>query len=206
MKGLTKKQREVLDFIQEFINANRYAPSYREIGERFGLSSLASVYRHIQALKKKGAIDTENKLPRSMEITSPSLETKAELSVEIPYIGNISADSLIQTFSNTQIITVPKTYVNSAESTYALKIQGNTFSEDMIAEGDMLLVEARQQVNPGETVIALINGTDVIIKKYYPEGEYVRLLGNYAQYHPMIIKMEDIEIKGVVTTLLRHFG
>lgn len=206
MKGLTRRQREIIDYIQEFITNNRYSPSYREICERFGFSSLGSIYKHMNALKRKGAIETIAKTSRSLSLPTTTDQTAIPREIQIPFIGNIAAGTQIQTFSQTQQIAVPRFLVNAPEKTYALRVQGSSLCEEMIADGDLLLVEARQEAHPGETVVALINRHDTIIKKYYPEGAYVRLVGLHAHLHPIILRQQDILVQGVVIGLLRSFG
>lgn len=206
MKGLTKRQRQIVDYIQEFINSNRYSPSYREICQHFGFHSLGSVYKHINALKRKGAVLCQTKASRSIAPTTQTTQPTVQTEVEVPFIGHITAGTPIHTFSQTQHITVPRGLVPAPEKTYALRVQGDSLSEEMIADGDLLLVEARQEAHPGETIVALINGHDTIVKKYHPEGAFIRLLSSYAQHHPIILRPEDILIQGVVIGLLRLFG
>ena len=205
MKGLTKRQREIVDYIQEFIVNNRYSPSYREIGQHFGFTSLGSVYKHVNTLKRKGAIDSQSKASRSIAPTAVDTQPSLQGSIEIPFIGNIAAGTPIQTFSQTQQLVVPRTFVHAPEKTYALRAQGDSLNEEMISDGDLLLVEVRQEAHPGETVVALINGHDIIVKKYYPEGEYVRLVGCHAHHHPILLREEDVQVQGVVIALMRMY-
>jgi len=208
VKGLTKRQRELIDYIQDFITANRYSPSYREISTHFGFTSLGSVYKHIATLKKKGMLSSDPHTSRSVTTlhnpAPPPLQTPSE--VYIPFIGHISSGRPIQTFSQAQQIQVPAHYVHSPEKTYALRAQGDSLIEEMIADGDILLVEVRQQAHPGETVVALINGQDTIIKKYYPEGDWVRLLGMHSHHHPILLRQEDVAVQAIVVSLIRHYG
>lgn len=206
MKGVTKRQREIIDFIEEFISLNRYSPSYREIGQRFGLSSLGTVYKHIQALKRKGLIDPSTHVSRALVPTNFHSEQKLETQTEIPFIGSIAAGVPIQTFPQTQSISVPQALVHSPNKTYALRAQGDSLHEEMIADGDILLVEARQHAHPGETVVALINSYDIIVKKYYPQGTFIHLLGVHIQKHPIILRSEDIVVQGILVGLLRQLG
>ncbi len=206
MKGLTKRQSEIIDYIEEFIANNRYSPSYREIAHRFSFTSLGSVYKHINALKRKGILVGENKSSRSIAPVTGITKQTVSNCVEIPFIGHIAAGEPIRMFPQTQHIVVPQTFVHMLEKTYVLRVQGESLNEEMIADGDLIVVEARQQAYPGETVIALINGRDTIVKKYYPEGEYTRLASSHAQHHPILLRQEDILIQGVVIALLRHYG
>lgn len=206
MKGLTKRQREILEFIQEFIKSNRYAPSYREICQHFNFTSLGSVYKYIQILKRKGALFAESKASRSITLAAEPQEPLMQNEVEIPFIGHIAAGMPIQTFSQRQQVIVPRAFVHNIEKTYALRAQGDSLGEEMIADGDLIVVEARQEAHPGETIVALINNHDTIVKKFYPEGTYVRLVGTYSHHHPIILRQEDVLIQGIVIGLLRLFG
>lgn len=207
MKGLTKRQRELIDFIQNFIANNRYSPSYREISHHFGFASLGSVYKHITTLKKKGALASESKVSRSVTTVEPTENTAAEPhEIAVPLIGYIAAGMPIEMFSQSQQIQVPAGFVHSPEKTYALRAQGDSLSEEMIADGDVLLVEVRQYAHPGETVVALINGHDIIVKKYYPEGELVRLLSTHSHHNPILLRQDDIVVQAVVVSLLRTYG
>ncbi len=206
MKGLTKRQREIVDYIQEFIGNNRYSPSYREIGQHFGFNSLGSVYKHIGALKRKGALTGQSNTSRSITPASDVPQLSSQNNLEIPLIGHIAAGEPVHTFPQSQQIVIPHNLAHAPDKTYALRAQGESLNEEMIADGDLLIVEARQHAYPGETVIALINGHDTIVKKYYPEGDYIRLVGAHFQHHPMILRQEDILIQGVLVGLLRQYG
>jgi repressor LexA len=205
MKGLTKRQRELIDFIQNYISINRYSPSYREISHHFGFSSLGSVHKHLVTLKKKGFLLSESNSSRSITIIDAPTSLQ-NLEISIPLIGHIAAGIPIQTFPQTQQIQVPSTYVLSPEKTYALRVQGDSLNEEMIADGDIILIEVRQEAHPGETVVALINKNDIIIKKYYSEGEFVRLLGTNPEHNPILLRKEDIVVQAVVVSLLRKYG
>lgn len=206
MKGLTKRQREFIDYIHNFIANNRYSPSYREISRHFGFSSLGSVHKYIYTLKKKGFLFSESKVSRSITTTQEEIKTPAPLEIKIPLIGHIAAGKPIQMFTQSQEIQVPSHYVHSPDKTYALRAQGNSLIEEMITDGDVLLIEVRQQADPGETIVALINGHNIIVKKYYPEGEFIRLLSSHSDHNPIILRQEDIVIQAVVITLLRFYG
>lgn len=203
MKGLTKRQREIIDYIHNFISNNRYSPSYREIGQHFGFNSLGTVYKHVGVLKRKGLLHAESKSSRTLSPVISEPLQMAQNSLDIPFIGNIAAGIPIQTFPQAHQIAVPRHFVHAPEKTYALRAKGDTLNEEMIADGDVLLVEARHQANPGETVVALINGHDTIVKKYYPEGDYIRLMSCHVRQQPIILRHEDISVQGILIALLR---
>jgi repressor LexA len=201
VKGLTKRQVEIAAYIKEFIEKNRYSPSYREIQEHFHFSSLGSVYKHIQTLKRKGQIDLEKHCSRSLALPLSSDKQTAEQ--QLPFIGNITHENTIETFSQIQTIAVPASLISSFESTYVLRVRGDALNEELIGDGDLLIVEARQTAYTGELVIALMPDRKVIIKRYYPEGDCVKLRGHSSD--SFSIKPEEFILQGVVIGLLRFF-
>jgi repressor LexA len=206
MKGLSKKQREVLDFVKEFIETHRYAPSYREISVHFGFSSLGTVYNYMQILRRKGLIDAQPSAARSLfptEQTPPSIKSNE---LVLPYLGHVKAGEPIETFPQSQSIAVPSHLVHNPDRTYVFRIHGEGFHDELIADGDFIVVEARQEACSGETVLGVLHGHETIIKKYFPEGGYVRLCGQLAQRHPQVIRGEELQIQGTVVGLLRAYG
>jgi repressor LexA len=204
MKGLTQRQREVLNYIQEFIHLNRYAPSYREIQEHFAFSSLGSVHKHLTVLKRKGALTMEKQCSRSIALTQPNAN-RNHVEIELPFIGYIAGGSSIELFPQSQTLMVPESLVQAPDKTYLLRARGDSLQEELIADGDLLLIEGRQEAQAGETIVAHINQNEIIIKKFYPEGDYARLIGYNAHHQPIILRMEDILIQGIVVGLLRPY-
>lgn len=205
MKGLTKKQYEVLDFIQNFIHTHHFSPSYREIRDHFGFSSLGSVYKHIQALKRKECVNLDKKKGRSILPTEAMKVHQIPLNVEIPFIGSITAGMPIETFSQSKSLEVPLFLVPDPEKTYILQAKGDGLNEELIANGDLLIVEARSEVQPGETVVAVINQHDTIVKRFYFEGSYINLTSYNLHQQPIILRQQDIFIQGVIIGLIRSF-
>lgn len=206
MKGLTKRQRDVADFIKEFIQTHHYSPSFREIMAHFDFSCVGSVSKHINALKRKGILHNEKNCSRSLafqEPIQPSSPPKHEL--ELPLIGTIRAGMPIELFTHSQSVAVPEVLVHNRESTYVLRAKGDSLEEDMIINGDLLIVEARQEALAGETVIALINNHDIMVKQYYPEGSYIRLVGYNPHHHPIILHEENVAVQAVLVGLMRAF-
>ena len=206
MKGLTQRQREVMDFIQDYISHHTFSPSYREIMHKFGFSSLGSVYKHVQVLKRKGVLLSEKQCSRSLSpVEAIRDKNEAEAEIVLPFMGCIAAGNSIETFPQVQTIAIPHYLVPSSENTYVLRAKGDSLMEELIADGDLIIVEARHEAHPGETVLVLINQSDTFIKRYYPEDHYVRLESRTAHQHPIMIRYEDLMIQGVVVGLLRLF-
>lgn len=206
MKGLTKRQLEVLSFIEDYIDTNNFSPSYREIMKNFGFSSIGSVSKHLNTLKRKGALTYEKQCSRSIAPTVKTNNSKKKFEIELPYIGYISANNTIETFPQTQTLAIPEFLVHNPENTYVLRAQGSTLIEELISDGDLLLVETRTDPLDGETVIANTSHHKTLVKKYHPEGNYVRLASQSPHTPPLIIRHEDLSIQGILISLLRLYS
>jgi repressor LexA len=205
MTALTKRQRSILDYIEEYIETERIAPTYREIMHHFKFTSPGTVYKHIHTLKKKGVLDSEKNTPRSLTLEHTIALPEIRATVELPFIGYIRAGFPIETFPHMELITVPAPYVSKPDQSYILKVRGDALKEEQIAEDDLLIVEARSIANSGEMAIVLVNSHDTFLKKYYPEGPYVRLEGINPNVRPMILRKENLEIQGVLIAMLRTY-
>lgn len=198
---LTPRQREVLEHIESFISIHGYAPTFREIMQHFNLSSVGTVYRLVQALQQKGALTNTYKQHRSLNPVS-SLNNHE---VAIPFIGYVNSEMTIEMFAQSQTITIPKSYVTALEKTYALQVKGNALLEDLIADGDFLILEARSEASPGNTVIIQTHSHELIMRKYYPEGAQVHLTSSGIHHKPLVIPKKDLVIHGILQFLLRRF-
>ncbi len=205
MKGLSKKQKEVLVFIQEFIKFNGYSPSYREIQAHFGYSSLGTVYSIIKVLKQKNALEALEGSSRSLTVPVTVPEVRVTGEVTIPFIGYIAAGFPIETFPQMQSVSLPGTLVPTPEHTYVLRAIGDTLNEELIADGDLLIIEARQDAHSGEVVIGLIKRHDTFIKRYFPEGDYIRLEGRNTHSQSLLLEKEEVSIQGVLIGVLRQY-
>lgn len=204
MKGLTKRQSEIIDFIQDFIHDHRFSPSYREIMQHFGFSCIGTVSKHIQALKRKGVLSNEKNCSRSISLTEVQQKflTPAAI-VLVPTIGSINGEGPIEFYSQPKMVPIAQQFINNPNSTYVLLVEGDTFEEEMISRHDLLIIEARQTAEEGETVIALINEHQTVIKKYFPFGTYIKLIGHNPHHHPLVIREENIAIQAVLIGLIR---
>lgn len=205
MKALTPRQQQVLSYIQEYIQERGFSPSYREVRDYFGFSSLFSVQKHIAALQEKGALQMEQHRARSMSLPEAQQPAGKGGEIELPFIGFISLNQPIETFAKSQVIGVPTFLVNDLSRTYVLRVKGDGYLEEQIAQGDLLIVEARTDPDPGDTIIATLQAGDTLIKRYYPEEKYIRLIGNSPNNRPLLVQDVDLTIQGVVTGLLRLY-
>ena len=171
MLPLTKRQREILDYLNEFIQQHGYAPSLEEIGRRFGLSSLATVHKHLTNLEEKGFIKRAWNRSRSVEMVPNQPGGRA---LELPLLGYVAAGAPIEAVVGNETIAVPEDLVGKRDS-YVLRVKGDSMIDEQIRDGDFVIVEDRRTADNGEMVIALLNGSDVTLKKLYREQGRIRL-------------------------------
>jgi repressor LexA len=198
---LTKRQKEILDFICEYLEREGYAPSLEEIGERFGLSSVATVHKHVQNLVDKNLLRKAWNRSRSIEVVR---EERAPASVEIPLLGRVAAGRPIEAISVPDTIAVPPDLVARKEC-FALRVSGDSMIEDHIVDGDVVVLEARKSPRDGETVVALIDREEATLKRFYLDGGKVRLVPANAALEPFEYPAERVEVQGVVVGLVRRF-
>jgi len=198
---LTKRQKNIYDFIVSFIESNGYAPSIAEIGGKFGLSSPATIHKHLTNLEAKGLIKRHKNLSRAIEMAPAANRTGA---VEAPLLGYIAAGAPVETYQMDETVSIPEDMLGR-NRTYVLRVRGESMIEEQIRDGDYVVVDERDRASNGETVVALINKEDVTLKKYYLENGKVRLQPANSSMSPIILSPEDVTIQGVVIGLLRKF-
>jgi repressor LexA len=199
---LTKRQKEILDFLTRHIERKGYAPTIEEIGEQFGLSSLATVHKHLTNLQDKGLIKRAWNRSRALELTPTPVKVQA---VELPLLGRVAAGTPIEAVAGTETIFVPEDMVGKKE-TYVLQVKGDSMIEEQIRDGDYVIVENRRAARDGEMVIALLQNDSVTLKKLYREaGGRVRLQPANARMDPLYVKEDDLKIQGVVIGVLRRY-
>lgn len=203
MKALTKKQHEVLQYIKEYFKTHDYAPSYREIMQYFSFTSLGTVYKHINILKKKGFLDNKKQVSRSLTLAQEEVIPSKTTEFSLPFIGYISAGEPIITFSKSLSLEVHSSLVEVPEATYVLRVRGNNLIEELMADGDYLLVEARQHAQNGETIVAMLNQNEILVKRYFIEDVFIKLVSHSNQNHPIIVTEDDLLIQGVVVGIIR---
>jgi repressor LexA len=205
MVSLTKRQREVLDFVGDFIRDRGYSPSIQEIGAGLGMSSVATVHKHLTQLKRKGRIRHEPHRKRSFEVEEDDFSGASE-TVELPLVGIIAAGEPIEAIENSEMIAVPTELVpKRGMRKFVLRVKGNSMKDDHIIDGDFVIVANGQSPNNGQTVVALLDGENATLKKYYREGDSVRLQPANEEINPIIVKERDIRIQGIVVGLMRRY-
>ncbi len=200
---LTKKQKDVLDFIENFIKDAGYTPSYREIAKGLGLSSASTVYQHIQALCEKGVINTgEDGCARSIELVET--DALSPLSIMLPLAGVITAGEPIEAVEENEAIAIPTDFVVDAENSYVLKVKGRSMIEDGIFDGDYVVIERNPSPKNGDVVVALLDNAYATLKRFYREANHIRLQPANSTMKPILIK-GDINIQGIVRAVIRRF-
>lgn len=200
---LTRRQKELWDYLEEYIAAHGYAPTLEEIGAHFGLSSLATVHKHLTNLERKGVIARKWNLSRAIEITPPQKTAKA---VELPLLGRVAAGAPIEAVETNDTLTIPEDFVRRPHNAFALRVQGESMIGDGILDGDFIVVERRPVADNGETVVAVVDGDATVKKMYRERGGKVRLQPANPQMEPIMVKEKDLEIRGVVVGVLRRYG
>ncbi|HEY0997972.1 MAG TPA: transcriptional repressor LexA [Gemmatimonadaceae bacterium] len=201
--ALTKRQREILNYLSAYSDQNGYAPSFEEIAEQFSYSSLATVHEHLSNLERKGYIRRSYNESRAIEIL-PSEATPRAL--ELPLLGSVAAGMPIEALSHQETITVPESFVRKSGGHYVLRVRGNSMIEEQIRDGDFVVINERQSADNGETVIALIDGNGATVKKYYRERDgRIRLQPANETMQPIFVHENDVTIQGVVVGVLRRY-
>jgi repressor LexA len=200
MATLTKRQKQMVDFLENYISEHGYAPTLAEVGEYFGLSSLATVHKHLRNLEQKGLIRRQHNHSRALELS----RTREDLARRVELLGQVAAGTPIEAIENRESISVPEEFVRR-DNTFCLRVKGDSMIDDGIRDGDYIIVEGRDSADNGETVVALI-GSEATVKKFYrePDGR-VRLQPANAAMQPIMVDPANLAIRGVVVGLMRHY-
>src|SRR4029453_7817011 len=197
--NLTKRQKEILDFIREYRERQGIPPTQREIRERFELSSFGTVQKHLKRLEEKGALSREWNRSRGISPAEPKTGAR-----EIPLLGAVAAGRPIEPFPDAETIEVPATLLGRGDH-FVLRVRGDSMVDDGIRDGDYVVVSKRSTAQNGQTVVALIRG-EATLKRYYAEGARVRLQPANSAMKPLTIDSRDVTVQGVVTGLIRTYS
>jgi repressor LexA len=191
-----------VDYLKIYIEEHGYAPTLAEVGEYFGLSSLATVHKHLRNLENKGFISRTHNHSRALEISSPTNGRAGAR--ELTLLGLVAAGAPIEAIEGNDSISVPEQFVRR-DNTFCLRVKGESMVDEGIRDGDYIIVEGRDAATPGETVVALI-GDEATVKKYYrePDGR-VRLQPANPSMQPIYVDEDGLRIRGVVVGLMRHY-
>jgi len=207
--ALTRRQKQVYDFISNFVDRNGYSPSYEEIAEGLGLSSLATVHKHISNLEDKQLLRRDYNRSRSIDLLKPrgrmkqSLAVAAESSMSLPLLGRIAAGRPLEAVENPESISLAD-FTRSKE-VYVLQVKGESMQDEAILDGDYVLVEKADAARDGDIVVALVDGSDATLKRLYVEGGKVRLQPSNASMPPIIVPAGSVQVQGRVIGVLRKY-
>jgi repressor LexA len=206
--ALTRRQREIYEFIRKFVKQKGYSPSLEEIGAQFGLSSVATVHKHVQHLIEKGFLKKAWNRSRSIEPVDASGPGPGPAMATLPVLGTVAAGAPIEAIEDeaaAERIAVPPELTGGRGETYLLRVRGESMIDEQIRDGDLVVVEARCEARNGETVVALIGGSEATLKRFYLRGDRVRLVPANAEMEPFEVPACDVEIRGVLRGLLRQY-
>lgn len=201
--ALTKRQREILDYLALYIDKHGYAPSFEEIAETMGYASLATVHEHLTNLERKGVIRRSYNESRGLEVVSR--ERKPGV-VEVPLLGLVAAGAPIEAIEGGDTMTLPEDMLPAAGKSYVLKVRGQSMVDEHIADGDFIVVHSRSSARNGETVVALVGGSHATVKKLYREKNgRIRLQPANATMDPIYVDESDVQVQGVVVGVIRKY-
>jgi len=205
--AITRRQRQVYDFIADFVQKNGYSPSYDEIRMGLELNSLATVHKHITNLEKKGLLRRDYNRSRSIDLLQPKGRLKQVMSLStnmvLPLVGRIAAGRPIEAVENPETISLAD-FVRSKE-VFVLEVRGESMQDEHILSGDYVLVEKTKSAHNGDIVVALVQGSEATLKRLYREGETIRLQPSNAAMQPLIVPADAVEVQGRVIGVLRKY-
>lgn len=200
---LTKRQREILDYLGAYIEEKQYAPSFEEIAQHFSFSSLATVHEHLTNLEQKGFIRRSHNESRSIEIVPEPGHASA---TELPLLGQVAAGVPIEAVTTQETIAVPDDLIPRRGSSYVLRVRGDSMIDEHIQDGDFVVVNSRNTAENGEMVIALIDGTSATVKKFYREpGGWIRLQPANQNVPPIRVQEDQMLVQGIVVGVIRKY-
>jgi len=197
---ITRRQKEMLDYLRGYIGQHGYAPTLDEIGRHFSLASLATVHKHLQNLERKGRIRRLANHSRALELTP---EPGLARAVQVPLLGRVAAGTPIEAVEVPETVTLPEELLGRGE-TFALRVRGDSMIGEGILDGDLIVVESRSEAENGATVVALVRG-EATVKKLKRERGRIRLLPANDRLAPIVARPDEVEIRGIVIAVLRRY-
>jgi len=199
--AVTRRQKEILDFLEAFVSRNGYSPSFEEIARGMSLKSLATVHKHITNLEKKGMLDRVHNRSRSIDVLPPGARTRSSL--KLPLAGRIAAGMPVEQIETPETISLHDVVGN--RDVFALEVRGDSMRDEHIIDGDYVLVERTKVAHKGEIVVALVHGSETTLKRFFPEGGLVRLQPSNVEMDPIYVPAAQVAIQGRVLGVLRKY-
>jgi len=200
--ALTRRQKHVLDAVRSFIAREGYSPSLAEIGDSLGLSSVATVHRHVARLVEKGMLRKDPNRSRSVEV----VEAEPPAAVSLPLLGIVAAGAPIEVFEDPEMIAVPRELVGRRRGSFVLRVRGDSMIDEQIRDGDYVVVDSRSEARDGEVVVAVVRGREATLKKLRRKGDRVQLVPANTALRTLDLPAQDVEIRGVVRGLMRQYA
>jgi len=206
--AITKRQREVYDFIHDFVQGHGYSPSFEEIGAGLGLSSLATVHKHVSNLERKGLLKRDYNRSRSIDVLPARgllrrQPKPAPPEFALPLLGRIAAGQPIEAVPQGETISLGD--ITRSKDVFVLQVKGQSMKDEHIVDGDYVLVEKANTARDGEIVVALVDGTDATLKRLYREGVKIRLQPSNSEMDPIIVAAKSVQVQGRVIGVLRKY-
>jgi len=207
--ALTRRQKQVYDFLAGFVEKHGYSPSFEEIGEGLGLSSLATVHKHVSNLEEKGLLKRDYNRSRSIDLVKPrgrmrqALGQSANAGLTLPLMGRIAAGRPVEALENPESISLAD--FTRSKDVYVLQVTGESMQDEHIVNGDYVLVEKTSIARDGEIVVALVSGSDATLKRIYTEGDKIRLQPSNTEMQPILVPAAEVQIQGRVIGVLRKY-
>jgi repressor LexA len=204
--AITKRQRQVYDFISGFVQENGYSPSFEEICQGMGLSSLATVHKHISNLEKKGLLKRDYNRSRSIDvlpIRGLFRRQPKPADIALPLLGRIAAGQPIEAVENPETLSLGD--ITRSKDVFVLQVKGESMKDEHIVDGDYVLVEKTESARDGEIVVALVEGTDATLKRLFREGSNIRLQPSNAAMKPILVPAKSVQVQGRVIGVLRKY-
>ena len=201
MASLTKRQKEIVDYLDEYIDEHGYAPTLEEIGAKFTLSSPATVHKHLTNLEGKGFIRRKWNHSRALEMVSQKRKAAA---VELPLLGQVAAGQPIEAIESPGSIAVPDELVRR-DNSYVLRVKGDSMIDDGILDGDFIVVEERAAPDNGDTVVALVNGEATVKRFFREKNGKIRLQPANERMTPLVVREKEFMSRGRVVAVLRKY-
>jgi repressor LexA len=204
--AITRRQRQVYDYIADFVQTRGYSPSFEEIGDGMGLNSLATVHKHISNLEKKGLLKRDYNRSRSIDLLPIKGKMKQAMSIDplrLPLLGRIAAGRPVEAMETPETISLAD-FVRSKE-VFVLEVRGDSMQDEHIVDGDYVLVEKVKTAHDGDIIVALVEGSETTLKRFYREGDQIRLQPSNAAMAPIIVPAASVQIQGRVIGVLRKY-
>ena len=199
--AVTRRQKEILDFLESFVTRNGYSPSFEEIARGMGLKSLATVHKHITNLEKKGLLDRVHNRSRSIDVLPPGSRTRS--SDRLPLAGRIAAGLPVEAAETAESISLHDVVGN--RDVFALEVRGDSMRDEHIISGDYVLVEKARTAHNGDIVVALVDAAEATMKRFYREGEKIRLQPSNVNMKPIVVPASSVDVQGRVIGVLRKY-